>query len=81
MPGEFDFLQWLGSQQRPSAFVTVPGGDDLAFSARLQRELVLVVPGVGFGSPGFFRIAYCVSEATLEKALPRFERALRPASG
>src|SRR5947209_7882420 len=55
MPGEFDFLQWLRSQQRPSAFVTVPGGDDLAALRWRADDLLLVgvdqvLDGVHFDS-------------------------------
>jgi aspartate aminotransferase len=57
-------------------FPRAPGGDDLAFTALLQRHLVLVVPGTGFGTPGHFRIATCVADAVLERALPRFEKAI-----
>ncbi|MFN3975337.1 MAG: pyridoxal phosphate-dependent aminotransferase, partial [Dehalococcoidia bacterium] len=39
-------------------FPRSPISDDVAFVERLQRELVLVVPGRGFGAPGYFRIAY-----------------------
>ena len=58
-------------------FPRAPGGDDAAFTARLQEHLVLVVPGSGFGTPGHFRIAYCCDEAVLERAIPRFEAAIR----
>lgn len=56
-------------------FVKVPDGDDVAFVNRLKGKRVLVVPGVGFGTPGYFRIAYCVSDETIEGALPVFEQA------
>jgi aspartate aminotransferase len=61
-------------------FPQAPGGDDLAFTALLQKHLVVVVPGVGFGTPGYFRISYCVSLEVLERSLPRFEKALHEAS-
>ena len=48
--------------------------DMVAFVRALQEENVLVVPGSGFGGPGYFRIAYCVSDRTIEKALPKFEK-------
>jgi len=35
-----------------------------------------VVPGSGFGGPGHFRIAYCVDDRVIERALPGFERAM-----
>jgi aspartate aminotransferase len=58
-------------------FPRAPGGDDLAFVRALQEELILVVPGRGFSLPGWFRIAYCVDTAFIEKSLPGFERAAR----
>ena len=60
-------------------FPKAPGGDDLAFSALLQEHLTLVVPGTGFGTPGYFRIAYCCDEAVLERSIPRFAAAFKAA--
>jgi len=57
-------------------FPKAPGGDDMSFVARMQEKRVLVVPGTGFGSPGYFRIAYCVDDSVIEGALPLFEEAL-----
>ena len=36
------------------------------------RDL-LVVPGDGFGCPGYFRICYCVSPEMIQKSLPAFK--------
>ncbi len=58
------------------AFPRAPGGDDLAFVDRLLAERVLVVPGRGFGLAGYFRIAFCVDDAVIQRALPGFERAI-----
>ena len=57
-------------------FPRTPIEDDVAFVGALQEENILTVPGSGFGGPGHFRIAYCVSDETLEGALPGFERVL-----
>jgi aspartate aminotransferase len=46
--------------------------DDVEFVQELQTKNILTVPGRGFGMPGFFRIAYCVSEAVIEKSLDGF---------
>ena len=51
-------------------FPKSPLEDDMAFSAELLERLVLVTPGVGFGFPGYFRIAYCVEKRVVEGALP-----------
>jgi len=56
-------------------FPKAPGGDDLRAVDALQNEKVLVVPGRGFGTPGYFRIAYCVSDKVIEGAAAGFKKA------
>ena len=56
-------------------FPKSPIADDVSFVRLLQEENILVVPGSGFGSPGHFRIAYCVGKKTIESAMPGFARA------
>ena len=62
-------------------FPRCPIADDVAFARLLQQKNVLVVPGSGFGAPGYFRIAYCVPESTINGSLHGFawarEQALR----
>jgi aspartate aminotransferase len=58
-------------------FPKTPVSDDVAFVRELQKELILVVPGSGFGGPGHFRIAYCVDDLTITNAMPGFERVMR----
>lgn len=58
-------------------FPRTPVPDDVAFVRALQKELILTVPGRGFGSPGYFRIAFCVNDDTIKKALPGFKRVLK----
>ena len=53
-------------------FPRTPMDDDAAFVAELQRHNVLVVPGKGFGAPGYFRISYCVEDRVLERSLMGF---------
>ena len=48
--------------------------DDKAFSNRAKKYNLLVVPGSGFGCPGYVRIAYCVDYDMIERALPFFEK-------
>jgi aspartate aminotransferase len=49
--------------------------DDIAFVYELQNEhQVLTVPGIAFGAPGYFRIAYCVEDQVLERSLPGLEK-------
>ncbi len=57
-------------------FCKSPIPDDAAFVQHLQKFNVLVVPGVGFCGPGYFRIAYCVSENVISRAIPRFKEAI-----
>ncbi len=56
-------------------FCQAPGGDDVAFVRHLQKYNILAVPGVGFGGPGYFRLAYCVSEDTIRNSIPAFKKA------
>ncbi|MEW5815597.1 MAG: pyridoxal phosphate-dependent aminotransferase [Spirochaetota bacterium] len=58
-------------------FPRAPGGNDLEIVELLRKELILTVPGRGFGLPGYFRIAFCVEDRVIEAALPGFERAFR----
>jgi aspartate aminotransferase len=46
--------------------------DDLKFADELRNQRVLVVPGIAFGTAGYFRIAYCVEDWVLEGSLPGF---------
>jgi aspartate aminotransferase len=54
-------------------FPKSPLEDDVAFVRELAERLVLAVPGSGFGGPGHFRLAYCVSPKTVEGSLPVFK--------
>ena len=53
-------------------FVKAPGGDAVAFSERAKEKDLLVVPGDGFGCPGYFRLCYCVSHEMILRSLPIF---------
>ncbi len=54
-------------------FIKAPGGDANAFSEKAKKKDLLVVPGDGFGCPGYFRICYCVSYEMIQKSLPVFK--------
>lgn len=56
-------------------FPRSPVEDDVAFVDALQEWNVLTVPGRGFGTPGHFRISYCVEDWVLEGAIDGFARA------
>jgi aspartate aminotransferase len=70
----YDFIKPEGAFY---LFPRTPIEDDVAFVAALQQERILPVPGSGFGGPGHFRIAYCVADEVIEKALPGFERVMK----
>lgn len=55
-------------------FIKAPGGDANAFSEQAKLQDLLVVPGDGFGCPGWFRICYCVSYDMIQKSLPVFAK-------
>ncbi|OGO30520.1 MAG: aspartate aminotransferase [Chloroflexi bacterium RBG_16_56_11] len=55
-------------------FPRCPIQDDVAFVHELQHEHhVLTVPGVAFGTPGYFRLVYCVTDRTLQRSMPGLE--------
>lgn len=54
-------------------FVKAPGGDANAFSQRAKERDLFLVPGDGFGCPGYFRICYCVSYDMIQRSLPVFK--------
>jgi len=51
-------------------FPASPLADDVEFIKLAQKHRILLVPGSGFGAPGFFRIAYCVDKGMIERSLP-----------
>ena len=57
-------------------FPVSPANDEIAFVDALREYNVLVVPGRGFGLAGYFRISFCVDDATLEGALAGFSEAI-----
>ncbi|MGA2983015.1 MAG: pyridoxal phosphate-dependent aminotransferase [Terriglobia bacterium] len=57
-------------------FPQAPISDDLAFVRGLMDEGILAVPGSGFGRSGYFRLSLTAPRASIERALPGFERAL-----
>ncbi len=53
--------------------------DDVEFCRLLQEELILAVPGRGFGGPGHIRLAFCVDESIIERSREGFVRAVAKA--
>jgi aspartate aminotransferase len=62
-------------------FPKSPIPDDTEFVRQLQKELVLVVPGVGFGTPGYFRASYCVDDWVIEGSIAGFRKVFEQANG
>lgn len=58
-------------------FPKSPIEDEVEFVKRLAEEKVLVVPGRGFGCPGYFRISYCLPDSVLEGSIAGFESAFK----
>jgi len=55
-------------------FPKSPVADDVEFVRRAQKHNILLVPGSGFGAPGYFRIAYCVEMGIIERSLPAWQK-------
>ncbi|MDH4268010.1 MAG: pyridoxal phosphate-dependent aminotransferase [Deltaproteobacteria bacterium] len=61
-------------------FPKSPIPDDVLFVNTLLQENILAVPGMGFGTPGYFRLAYCVEDRVIEGAMEGFRRAVKKAT-
>ncbi|MFU0825105.1 pyridoxal phosphate-dependent aminotransferase [Clostridium sp.] len=48
--------------------------DDVEFIKRALKYNLLLVPGSGFGCPGYFRMSYCVDFDMIERSIPAFEQ-------
>ena len=55
-------------------FIETPEKDGDKFYERAKKYDLLVVPGAGFGSKEYVRLAYCVDTAKVEKAVPIFKK-------
>ena len=62
-------------------FVMAPGGYDLAFTDALYEERILVVPGRGFGGPGYVRLSCSVDERIIARSAEGFKRAMAKLKG
>lgn len=58
-------------------FPRSPEADDVRFVTRLAERLVLTVPGSGFGTPGHFRVSFCMAKETIARALPILDAVAR----
>ncbi|HSW58017.1 MAG TPA: pyridoxal phosphate-dependent aminotransferase [Dehalococcoidales bacterium] len=57
-------------------FPKSPIPDDEAFVLGLKDLLVLTTPGFVFKAPGYFRLSYCMDDATIAGALPGLKKGL-----
>ena len=57
-------------------FPKSPTADETLFVKALQKELILTVPGTGFGQPGYIRIAFCVEDEVIKRSEDGFKRAV-----
>ena len=62
-------------------FVKSPLEDAQAFSDLAKKKDVLLVPGDGFGCPGWFRLCYCVSYDKIVRSLPLFAELMKEVRG
>ena len=58
-------------------FPKSPLADDVEFVRIAQKHRILLVPGSGFGAPGYFRIAYCVDQGMIERSLVAWQELAR----
>lgn len=58
-------------------FPRCPLPDDLEFVRAAQRYNILVVPGSGFGLPGYFRLSYCINKQIIINSLPAWTQLAR----
>lgn len=80
----YHYLTEMGfSMVRPDGafylFPRSPFADDVEFVKLAQKHHILLVPGTGFGAPGYFRIAYCVDKEMIERSLPAWKALARDA--
>jgi aspartate aminotransferase len=62
-------------------FPKSPTADERIFIDALLAERILAVPGRGFGLPGYFRLAFCVSEKIIANSADSFKRAMEKIKG
>jgi len=75
----YDHLTEMGFEMvKPAGafylFPRSPIPDDVAFIKSAQKYNLLLVPGSGFGKPGYFRIAYCMNKKVIINSLPAFKK-------
>lgn len=73
-------IEGIECARAQGAFYLFPKMDSFGISANdfagriLEEEKVAVVPGEGFGAPGYMRLSYATSDEVIEKGLERLAR-------
>lgn len=67
----YEFVKPMGAFY---VFPKSPIEDDVAFVKAAREENLLLVPGSGFIGPGYFRVAFCCDDATIERSAGAFKR-------
>lgn len=73
-------IEGIECARAEGAFYLFPNIEKLGLSANdfaariLEEEKVAVVPGEGFGAPGYMRLSYATSDDVIEKGLERLAR-------
>jgi aspartate aminotransferase len=75
----YDNLTRLGFEiiKPKGAFYLFPKAlidDDVEFINKAMEFNLLLVPGSGFGQPGYFRMSYCVEFDMIERSIQAFEK-------
>jgi aspartate aminotransferase len=69
-------LKYVRPQGAFYIFPKIPDGiDEWKFCETMAKNMVIVVPGLGFKAPGFFRLSFCKAPEDIEKAVPVFKAA------
>lgn len=69
----YDFLPPKGAFY---IFPKSPLEDEVQFISILKENRILAVPGRGFGTPGYFRLAFCVEDQVIERSAEAFAKAM-----
>ena len=57
-------------------FAKIPHGiDEIEFCESMCKNFIVVVPGTGFGSKGFYRISFCKGPEDIKRGMEQFEKA------
>lgn len=52
-------------------FVKSPVEDEMEFVNKAKEYNILIVPGRGFGAPGYVRMSFCIKKETIKRSLPQ----------